>query len=144
MGDIQVSAENHRLFFLKALQIGKKRILPLHPVWQTQKSVLRIRRVYLHHIVILKFRRNDTPLLIMLAASDPVGNADRFLLREQGRPGIALLHRVIPILMIAGKLQGNLSLLKLRFLYTKNICIRQGEEIHKPLLHTGAQTIHIP
>ena len=80
----------------------------------------------------------------MLLYPDSIGNGKRLFFCENSCPGIALLYRIIPVLMIARQLQGDLSFLQLALLDTENIRVRFLKKFHKALAHTGSQAIYIP
>ena len=144
MRHVQVAAEDHRLLPLQFFQIREEILLPLHPVWQSRQLILGIGRVHRHHIVFRKLRRNDTALLVVLLHANAVGHRQRLLLREHGRARIALLHRIIPVLVISRQIQVDLPLLQLALLNAENIRIHLLKIFQKALLHTGTQAIHIP
>lgn len=81
----------------------------------------------------------------MLFYSDTVDDLQRFLLRKNSCAGISLFHCIIPVHMIAFRLEINLAVLYLRFLKTYNICIlffQIREEIH--FSHHSPQAVYIP
>ena len=144
MSHIQVAAEDNRLFLFQGFEISKKSVFPFHAVGKPFQLILGVGRVYGYHIIMIKFKSDHTALPVMLLDSDSIGNAERLFLCKNGRSGISLFLRIIPVLMIAGKLQTDLAFLQLGFLNTEDIGIRFPEKIQKSFIETGPQTVDIP
>ncbi|SCJ62472.1 Uncharacterised protein [uncultured Ruminococcus sp.] len=64
--------------------------------------------------------------------------------RKDGRAAVALPVGVVPILLVAGQVQINLTFLELCFLQAENIGVQSGKNIHKSFFHYGAQAVYIP
>ena len=82
--------------------------------------------------------------MIVLLDLNAVRDGNRFFLRKDGSSGIALLLGIIPILMIARKVQIDLSLLQFGFLYTEDVGIFRLKKIQKSLAHACAKTVDVP
>ena len=80
----------------------------------------------------------------MLLAVNAIGNAEGLSFGEHCGSGIALFLRVVPVLMVARQIKGNLALLQLAFLNAENIRVRFPEKFRKALSHTGAKPVYIP
>ncbi len=76
--------------------------------------------------------------MVVFLNSDAVGNRKRLRLREDGRAGIALFLRIIPVLVIARKIQCDLSFLQLRLLHAEKIGVLGQQKFGKSLAHTGS------
>ena len=63
---------------------------------------------------------------------------------ENGRSGVSLFLGIVPVLAIAGELQGDLTGREFGFLQAEAICINGRKEIGKPLAHAGAEAIDVP
>ena len=144
MGHVQVSAVDHGLGLLQLFDIPKKGLLPLHAVGQSGQFSLGIGHIDRHAEKLLIFCRDHPALAVVLLHPDAVGHLHRLLLGKKSCTRIAFLLRVIPVLVITRQLQLHLSCLQLRLLQTKNIRVHLPEKVHKPLLHTCPQAVHIP
>ena len=82
--------------------------------------------------------------MVVFFHSNAVGNRQRRFPGKNCSAGIALLFRIIPVLLIAGKIKVDLSLLQLGLLYTEKVCINLVEKVKKALLHTCAEAVYIP
>ena len=108
MRHIQITSVHHRFGLVQFLQIGLQRIFPGHPVVNPLQLALRIRGVTADEIEFLKFQRDQPALRVELGNPQTIPYRQRLLLGEYGSTGIALLFCIIPILMIARKIQCNL------------------------------------
>ena len=59
--------------------------------------------------------------MVVFLDPEAVAHRKRLLLGKDRRPGVALLLRVIPVLVIAGKVNSKLSLLHLGLLEAENV-----------------------
>ena len=144
MGDIEVAAEDDRLFLRESCHIVRHRILPCHAVGKTREAALAVRRVADDEIVTAEVGGDDTPLLIMLLDAKTIGDGKRFPLREECSTTVALLHGTVPVLVVAGKHHLDLVRLQLRLLQAHAVCIECCESVHEAFLHAGSETIDVP
>ena len=144
MGDIEVAAEDDRLFLRESCHIVCHRILPCHAVGKTREAALAVRRVADDEIVTAEIGGDDTPLLIMLLDAKAIGDGKRFPLREECSTTVALLHGTVPVLVVAGKHHLDLVRLQLRLLQAHAVCIECCESVHETFLHAGSETIDVP
>ena len=144
MRDIQITADNHRLFLVELMQIGSECILPRHPVVNPLQTVLRVRRIAGDQEKRRIFQRDDASLMVKRFYSDTVGNILRRVLCKYCRAGIAFFLCRIPELLIAGEVKLHLMRLCLRLLQTEKIGVQRVENFLKALLHAGANSVDIP
>ena len=144
MSDIQIAAENHRPLLLQIFQIRKKCILPFHPVRKPGQLILGIRRIDSDQIKLRILQSDHTPFSVVLRNTDPIRDGQRFLLCKNCSSGISLFLGVIPVLIIARKIQLDLSLLQFCLLDAENICVGFPEVLQKAFVHAGAQSIYVP
>src|ERR1700678_2807746 len=132
---IQIAAENDRLLLFQLLAIGEKGRIP---VFETQRQaaevILGVWRVDRHHVEPVELRRHDPAFLGGVALQlvgkgearrecfgKTVDHGQRFLLGEDRRARIALLHGGIPILAIIGQVDLELPALGLGLLQTDDV-----------------------
>ena len=144
MGDVQIAAVDHRLFLIQFPDVLSPRILPRHTVRKTLQLILGVRHIDGQDVVVRKFRGDHTPLMIMLFDPHAIGHGQRLLLRKKRRAGIALLLRIVPVHVVARKVQLQLPLLQLRLLQTEDIRIQALEHLHEVLPHDRPKPVHIP
>ena len=144
MGNVEITAENNRLFLLKLRDVSSESILPFHTVVDSFQSVLSVRNVFRDEIYIVKFERNNSALGVKLLNSETVAYAERLVLGEYCSTRIALFQGIAPILTVAVKLQNELTLLHFSLLKTENICVQLIKNVHKALVHTGSYAVDVP
>ena len=111
MCNIQISTDNDRFYLVEPFQKGKKIFFPLHAVRKSCQFVLGIRSVTGNQIKSIVFQCDDTPLMVMLRDADAIRDREWFVFCKNGSAGIAFFFGVIPELMVAGEIKGNLPLL---------------------------------
>lgn len=144
LGMAKYVAENNRLVLLQPFEIGQEIVLPFHPVVQSCKAVLGVGGIAGNHVVFRELSRYDTPLGIVFLHTDPICHGNGLLPGKYSSAGISLFPRIIPVLVISGKVQFDLSLLQLALLDAEHIRIHSLEEIQEPLSHAGSEPIYIP
>ena len=144
VGHVQVATEDHGFLGVEALQVTAEGILPRHAILQALQSVLRVRRITADKEEILHLERHHAPLMVVHIDADAIRHAQGLVLREDGRTRVALLLGIVPVALIALKLQVKLSGLHLRLLQAEEVGIQFTEDVTKPLAFTSPQAIHVP
>ena len=80
MGHIQIPAVDHGLALFQTLHVAQEGLLPLHPVVKPCKLPLGIGHIDRNHEILLIFRGNHPPFLIVLLRPDAEGYLQRLLL----------------------------------------------------------------
>ena len=144
MRHVQVSRIDHRFFLFQLLKIRQEIRFPLHAVFQSRQFSLGVRYIDCHKIELRILCSDHPALMVVFLHADAVSHLYGLFLCKNCSAGIALFLCVIPILMISGQIQCDLSLLQFCLLQAENICIRFLKEIQESLLHAGSQPVHIP
>ena len=144
MGNVEIAAENNRLFLLKLRDVSSESVLPFHTVIDSFQSVLSVRNIFRNKIDIFKFKRDEPALCVKLLNSKTVADAKRFFFGEYRSAGVAFLFGIAPVLMVAVKLQHELTLLHFSLLKAENICVQLIKNVHKALVHTGSYAVDVP
>ena len=111
MCNIQISTDNDRFYLVEPFQKGKKIFFPLHAVRKSCQFVLGIRSVTGNQIKSIVFQCDDTPLMVMLRDADAIRDREWFVFCKNSSARIAFFFGIIPELMVAGEIKGNLPLL---------------------------------
>ena len=111
MCNIQISTDDDSFTSSSLFQKGKKIFFPLHAVRKSCQFVLGIRSVTGNQIKSVVFQCDDTPLMVMLRDADAIRDREWFVFCKNGSAGIAFFFGVIPELMVAGEIKGNLPFL---------------------------------
>ena len=119
-------------------------ILPRHSIVQTLQPVLRVGCVACHQIEIVHLECYHTALVVVFVYTYSIGYAQRLMLSKYSRATIAFFIGIVPITLVAIKLQVKLSCLHLGFLQTEKISIQITEYITKPLSLTSPEAINVP
>ena len=144
VGDIQITAYDHRLDTIQLYQILPESIIPLEPVVQTCQFPLCVGRVAGDQEEVGVFQGDKSSLGIQFGVAKAVGNRQWLQFCKNSCTGVSFFLRITPMLAVAGKLQLDLSSLQLCLLQTEKVSIGSGEEVQKAFLHTGPQTVYIP
>ena len=144
MRNVEVAAEDDRLRFVKGEKIFPKVVLPLHTVVKPTQSVLCVRRIAGDEIKLFKFKCYQSSLRVVHRNIHAVEYGYRLFFCENCRARITLFFGIVPILIISVKRKVNLSLLKLRFLKTENVCVKLLERVKKAFLYARTDSVYIP
>ena len=144
MRDVQVTADDDRLFLVEGMKIVAKGILPRHAVVDALQAVLCVRGVAGEQEKFRVFQRDDAAFMVEIFRADAVDNIHRRVFRKDRRAGVALFLGGIPELLIAGQFQRHLMRLRLGFLQTEKVGVHHPENFLKPLLQAGADAVDIP
>ena len=144
MGNIQIAAQDHRLFCVQCQQVGTEGILPLHAVVQTLQPVLTVGGIAVHQPEPRVFQREHTALVVVLLNADAGGHGQRLLTAPAGRAGVALLLGRIGILGVAIRRKIRLTGLHLGLLHRKDIGIQSRKALGKAMGQAGAQAVDVP
>src|ERR1700722_5820598 len=159
VGDIQIATEDDRLFLLELFAIGQERRVPvLESQWQAAEVVLRVRGIDRDHVEIFEFRGDDAAFLgavpLQLVSElealresfrKAVDHLQRLLPGENGRTRIALLHRRIPVLVVAGHLDLDLPPFGLGLLQAQDVWLMSGHErLERAFFQRGTDPIDVP
>ena len=82
--------------------------------------------------------------MIVLIDSDPILYANRFYPGKNRSSGITFFLRVIPISLITGQIQLDLTLLQLGLLHTEAVRIQIPEHFFKPFANRSAKSVYVP
>ncbi len=129
---------------LQVLAHRAEGIVPGHAVIEARQLALRVRRVHIHEPVLVELAQHHAPFGVQLGDAHFVQHLQRLFLAEHRRARIALALGVAPELMVAGKVHLDLAFLQLGFLQGEHIGVQLGKGVHEPLLHNGAQAVHVP
>ncbi len=103
---------------------------------QAAQIVLGVRRVHRHDKELLELRRDDAAFLAVqsrlsfvgereassrIRSGKPLITSSGFVLGEDRRARVALLHGRVPILVIAGQIDFDLAALRFRFLQAEDV-----------------------
>ena len=144
MGHIHVATHDDGLLLVQREKIAAEGILPLHPVTEAAQTILAVRCIDAHQVVVFHLERDDASLVIVLLDAKPVGHCDWRLAREDCGARVAFLLCVVPIGLIAWETQLELSLLQLRFLKAHEVGIELGKCFAKVLSHNSAEAVDVP
>src|SRR5580704_11572104 len=142
MRDIEIAAKYDGFGFLQLLAVGEKcRIPMLVSQRQPAQVVLGIGRIDGHHEKLGELRRDDPALLRAVALQfvreaealgefvwKSIDGVQRLVLGEYRRSRIALFHRRVPVLAVAGKLDFDLAAFGLGLLQTQDIGLVRFDE----------------
>lgn len=132
----------HALF--KPLAKVAERVVPFHAMPDAGELVLRVRRVHVDEPELGELERDDAPLGVEVFRTQPVEHLKRRALGEDRCPRVALSLGITPELQVLGEIERRLPRLELRLLQGKDVGIELGHDVLEPLLHNGAQAVHVP
>ena len=111
VGNVQIAAEDHRFPAVQPHQELPKLHFPNQPMIQPGKTPLGIGSITGDQIKFIVYQRNQPAFGIQLRNTDAVGHLPGLMLGKHRCAGITLLFGIIPILVIPGKLQVQLTFL---------------------------------
>ena len=144
MGNIQVAAQDHRLFCVQCQQVGAEGILPLHAVVQTLQPILTVGGIAVDQPELRVFQREHTALVVVLLNANAGGHGQRLLAAPAGRAGVALFLGRISILRVSLRGKIRLTGLHLGLLHRKDIGIQSCKTLGKAMGQAGAQAVDVP
>lgn len=132
--NVQIAADDNRLYCVQRAEMLAERILPSHAVVDALQAVLRVGRVAGEKVKFRVFQRDDAPLMIEFLDSEPIGDVQRRALGENRRAGIAFFLGRVLELLIAWQIKLDLMRLRLGFLQAENVRIYRVEHVLEALL----------
>ena len=159
MRDIQVAAEDHGLLLLQQLAVGKEGRVPvLVAQCQPAEVFLGIGGIHRDDMEISVFRRDHAAFVGAVAFQfvgklvavgerlrESVGDFQRLLLGEDRGARVALFHRGVPVLVVAGQVDFDLPAFGLGFLQAQDVRLVLGQEgLEGALPQHGANAVDVP
>ena len=147
MRDIEVPAEDDRLFLFQLAEVLAKRGIPFtRPVIKTEQLTLRVRRIDIHEKEVGELDVHDAPLGIEIRLPHSQCDIHWLLPGEDGCAGIALLLGGIPETLEAIRPIDlrHLVSIRLGLLQADHVRSASGHEIKKAAPQHCSNTIHIP
>ena len=145
--DIEVAANDDRLFLFQFFEVRAKSGLPLlSAIFQAGQFALGIRRVDIDQEKVLAFEGNHAPLAVVLLNPDAAGGVLGFLLGERGSAGIAGFFRGVPMRREAARPGdlGDLLGFGFDFLQAEHIGLFGVPKFEEALAENRAEAIDVP
>ena len=157
--NVEIAAEDDRLLLLELLAVGEESGVPmLVPQREAAEVVFGVWRIDGDDVELREFRSDDPAFLAAIALEligeleapgerlrKAVDDRERLLLREDRRPGIALLDGRISILVIIGQVDLDLAPLGLGLLQTEDVrLVCLDEALQEPFADDGARAVDVP
>ena len=95
--DVEVAAEDHRLFLFQLLEVGEEIPVPLLPVGQAGQIALGIGHIDIDEEEALGLGGEHAAFLVVLDDTQVRGNGKRAVFDEDGSAGVAALLGAVPI-----------------------------------------------
>ena len=144
MGHVQVPTEDDGFLGFQLLDVGQESFFPRHAVIQTAEFVLRIGHIDSDEVEMLHLKGNDTAFVVVLIHSYSIGNRQGLVTGKDSSARIAFLFGIVPIGLITGELEVELSGLHLGFLQAEEVGIEFVKYISEAFVATGAKAVYIP
>jgi hypothetical protein len=113
-------------------------------VVQTGQTALCVGSIAGHEEELGVLGGDDPSFIVQLGNANAVAYGKGLLFGEERRAGVALLLGRVPVLVVAGKIQFDLTGLELRLLQAEAVSVYLMEKVLKTLLNTGSQAVYVP
>ena len=131
--NVQISADDDRLFGIQLLQVGAQVVLPLHTVVDACQLVLGVGDIEVDKVKAGVFQRDGAPLVVVQVLLQPVAHRQGGRFCPDCRAGVALFVGTVNVLGVARRGKVRLTGLHLGFLYAEKVGVQRGKLLLKAL-----------
>ena len=144
MSYIQVATQDDGLLLIQLLEIVAESVFPRHAVFQALQAVLRVGRIAAYQEEVLHLQRDDAPFVVVQVDADAIHHVQWSMACKNGCARVAFLLGIVPVRLVAFKLQVKLAFLHLRLLQTEEVGVQFPENIAEALALASPQSVHVP
>ena len=123
---------------------SRSRKISIVAIIQSLAFCLRVWGVAGNKVELLVFQGDDSAFVVMFLYAHSITYAQRLVLGIDGSAGISFFLSIVPVTLVALKLQVELSFLHLGFLQAEKVCIELLELVLEVLAHASTQAIYVP